>query len=106
MKEHLVIDLVNLPEDGKAFSGELPKDIFDLPEDDAQAVSSLVYDIHAQRFESELLLTGSLSAAFEFTCVRTLHPFVQTIRLEDAALSIEIGKRVKSMSRKPCGKRF
>jgi uncharacterized protein len=92
MKGHLIIDLANLPEEGKNFAGELPKEIFDLPEDDAQAVGPLTYDLLAHRFGSELLLTGSLSAPFEFTCVRTLHPFVQTIRLEDAAVSIEIEK--------------
>ena len=43
-----------------------------------------------QRFSSELLLTGTLTAPFEFTCVRTLHPFVQTIHLENAAVSVEI----------------
>lgn len=90
MKGHLMIDLASLPDEGKLYSGELPQEIFGLAEDDAQAVGPLVYEVWAQRFGSELLLTGSLSAAFEFTCVRTLHPFVQTIRLEDAAVSIEI----------------
>jgi uncharacterized metal-binding protein YceD (DUF177 family) len=69
----------------------LPVGIFDLPEGDARPVGPLAYDLWVQRFGSELLLTGSLSASFEFTCVRTLHPFVQTIRLENAAVSIEIG---------------
>jgi uncharacterized protein len=36
-----------------------------------------------------------LSAPFEFTCVRTLHPFVQTIRLDDAAISLEIGSEAE-----------
>src|SRR6188472_2847357 len=90
MKGHLTIDLANLPEEGKDFAGELPKEIFDLPEDDAQAVGPLEYDLWVHRFGSVLLLTGSLSAPFEFTCVRTLHPFVQTIRLENAAISLEI----------------
>jgi uncharacterized metal-binding protein YceD (DUF177 family) len=90
MKGNLIIDLTNLPEEGKAVSGELPKEIFDLPEGDAQAVGPLEYDLWVHRFGSELLLTGTLSAAFEFTCVRTLHPFVQTIRLENAAIAIEI----------------
>lgn len=85
-----MIDLAGLPEEGQWFSGQLPKEIFDLPEDDAKAVGPLDYELWAQRFGSELLLTGSLSAPFEFTCVRTLHPFVQTIRLEGAAVSIEI----------------
>lgn len=92
MKGHLIIDLATLPEEGKAFSGELPKEIFDLPEGDAQPTGPLEYDLWVQRFSSELLLTGTLSAPFEFTCVRTLHPFVQTIRLENAAVSLEIGR--------------
>ena len=85
-----MIDLASLPEEGRGFSGELPPEIFDLPEGDARAVGPLEYDVWAQRFGSELLLTGSLVAPFEFTCVRTLHPFIQTIRLEGAAVSIEI----------------
>ncbi len=91
MKGHLIIDLGALPEEGRNFSGELPQEVFDLPEGDARPVGPLCYDVWAQRFGSELLLTGELSAPFEFTCVRTLHPFVQTIRLEGAAVSIEIG---------------
>jgi len=92
MKERLMIDLAGLPEEGKEYAGTLPKVIFDLPEDDARAEGPLAYELWAHRFGSELLLTGSLSAAFEFTCVRTLHPFIQTIRLEGAAISIEIEK--------------
>jgi len=90
MKPRLKIDLSALPEDGKGFAGELPKEIFDLPAGDAQAVGPLEYDLWVQRFGSELLLTGSLSAPFEFTCVRTLHPFIQTIGLDAAAMAIEI----------------
>ncbi len=90
MKRRFTIDSGSLPEEGKAYSGELPKEIFDLSEGDAVPMGSLVYDIWAQRFGSEILLTGSLSAPFEFTCVRTLHPFVQTIRLENAAISLEV----------------
>ena len=90
MRSHLKIDLAGLPDEGKWFAGELAKDIFDLPEGDAQAVGPLEYELWAQRFGSELLLTGKLAAPFEFTCVRTLHPFIQTIRLESAAVAIEI----------------
>jgi uncharacterized metal-binding protein YceD (DUF177 family) len=90
MKKRLTIELGGLPEEGKGFAGELPAAIFDLPEDDAQATGPLVYDVWAQRFGSELLLTGSLSAPFEFTCVVTLKPFIQTIRVDDAAISLEI----------------
>ncbi|BCX49394.1 hypothetical protein HAHE_33020 [Haloferula helveola] len=88
--KRFLIDLPTLPEEGKQFSGELPPDIFDLPKDDAQPTGPLFYDLYAQRFGSELLLTGTLSTPFQFTCVRTLHPFVQTIRVENAAIAIEI----------------
>jgi len=91
MQERLMIDLAGLPEDGKWFTGELQKSVFDLPVGDAQAVGPLIYELWAQRFDSELLLTGSLSASFELICVRTLHPFIQTIRLEAVAMAIEIG---------------
>ena len=92
VKTRLTIDLGTLPDEGKALSGEISAEVFDLPEGDAKAVGPLEYDLRAQRFGNELLLTGSLSAPFEFTCVRTLHPFVQTIRLSDAAISQEIGE--------------
>lgn len=90
MKGRLLIELANLPDEGKGYSGELPQEIFDLPEGDARALGPLTYEVWVQRFGSELLLTGTLAATFEFTCVRTLHPFLQTIRLDDAAVSLEI----------------
>jgi uncharacterized protein len=95
MKPHLKIDLTSLPEEGKGYCGQLPGGLFDLPEGDARPVGPLDYDLWAQRYGSELLLTGSLSAPFEFTCVRTLHPFVQTIRVGNAAVSIEIGNETE-----------
>jgi len=90
MSRRLLIDLGNLPEEGKEYAGELPPEIFELPEEDAKPVGPLSYELLAQRFGSELLLTGTLSAPFEFTCVRTLHPFIQTVRVERAAVSLEI----------------
>ncbi|HSP44193.1 MAG TPA: hypothetical protein VLO11_15060 [Luteolibacter sp.] len=91
MKERLKIDPDTLPDEGKEFAGALPAGIFDLPEGDAKALGPLEYQLHAQRFGTELLLTGCLSVPFEFTCVRTLHPFKQTIRVDDAAISLELG---------------
>jgi len=91
MKTSLIIDLSTLPEEGMALSGELDSSVFDLPKGDARATGPLIYDLWAQKFESELLLTGSISAPFEFTCVVTLKNFIQTIRIPSAAISIETG---------------
>ena len=88
--KRLLIDLATLPDDGKSLTGEIDPEVFDLPAKDAQATSPLTFDLLAQRFGSELLLTGHLSASFQFECVRTLHPFVQTIEIPDAAISFEI----------------
>jgi len=84
------IDLVNLPEEGLMQSGEIPAEIFELGSEDAKAASPLSYSLFVQRFDSELLLTGTLEATFELTCMRSLHPFHQTIHLPKAAVSLEI----------------
>lgn len=86
----LVIDLATLPEEGRTFRGEIAAELFQLPEDDARPLGPLEFELFAQRFGSELLLTGRLAAPFEFTCVRTLHPFRQTIEVPKAAISLEI----------------
>jgi uncharacterized protein len=91
MDQRLIIDLGTLPEDGRQFSGELAPQLFELPAEDARPLGPLRYDLAVQRFGGELFLTGTLSARFEFTCVRTLHPFTRTIRLDQVPLSIEIG---------------
>lgn len=90
MPTRLSIDLHTLPEEGKNFSGELAPEIFDLPEHDAKPLGPLAYDLHVQRFGSELLLSGSLSAPFELICVRTVHPFKKTLVVDPANISVEI----------------
>lgn len=91
MKKALIIDLATLPEEGQSFSGELDGEIFDLQKGDATPAGPLEYDLRAQRFESELLLMGEISAPFTFTCVVTLKEFIKTIYLDSAAISVEIG---------------
>lgn len=90
MKKNLTIDAATLPEEGKVFSGELDGSVFGMTSEDTQAAGPLEYDIHVQKFDSELLVRGSLSAAMQFTCVRTLQPFVQTITAESFDLSLEL----------------
>lgn len=87
----LTIDLGTLPEAGKTIEGDLDPAIFDLSEGDPQPKGPLSYRLHVQRFEGEILFQGTLSCPFEFECVRTLHPFVKTISLPQAAIAVEIG---------------
>ena len=85
------IDLANLPDEGQHFEGELPHEVFDLQESDIISVSALEYSLLTQRFDTELLLNGSLHATFELTCMRSLHSFKQTISMPSVAVSIELG---------------
>jgi len=85
------IDLANLPDEGEHFQGELPPEIFELEKSDIISVGPLRYALFAKRFDTELLLTGEVEATFELTCMRSLHPFQQTVHLPAAAISIEIG---------------
>ena len=87
----LIIDLGDLPEDGKSIEGELDPSIFELREQDPQPTGPLAFKMNVQRFEGEVLLQGSLSCPFEFECVRTLHPFTKTLSLPQAAVAIEVG---------------
>lgn len=89
MKKHLSIDLATLPEEGKMYSGELDGSIFSAEGEDTQAAGPLYYDLYVQHFDTELLARGSVSAAIEFTCVRTLQRFVKTLTIEECCISIE-----------------
>jgi len=94
MKDVLEINLNELPEFGEQISGEINPDIFELKEGDGKSLTGLKYDLNVQRFDEELLLRGTLSAKFEFICVRSLDPFVMTIEVPDFATSIQIEEEV------------
>jgi uncharacterized metal-binding protein YceD (DUF177 family) len=89
MKKHLNIDLNTLPEEGKTFSGEIDGSIFSLPGETIHATGPMFYELYVQKFDNEVLVRGNLSAPIEFTCVRTLVPFTQTIQVDDCNLCIE-----------------
>ena len=91
--KRLLIDLGTLPEEGKELTGELSPGVFDLPAGDAKPLGPLTYVLHAQRFEDELLLQGTLRAPFEFQCVRTLALFRKTIEVTGVAIALEIEGR-------------
>ena len=76
MKKQLIIDAATLPEEGKLFSGELDGSIFDLANEDAKGAGPLEYDIHLQKFDSELLIRGSLSVPIVYLRAHpaALHP--------------------------------
>lgn len=90
MIDLLEINLNELSEFGEQLTGEINSAIFELKADEGKAISGLKFDLRVQRFDTELLLQGSLSAEFELECVRTLHSFTKTLSVPDFSVSIEI----------------
>ncbi|MEG1740375.1 MAG: hypothetical protein RR250_03530 [Akkermansia sp.] len=95
----LCIDLDTLPAEGKSISGEIDGDIFGIDSDELRSVGALTFELHVQQFEEELFLRGKIAAPFLFRCVRCLHHFPMTMKLDNFSESVEIsGKRQVDVS--------
>lgn len=86
----LKINLETLPEHGADIAGALEDDLLQLPEHDGKPAGPLEYDLHVQRFEDELLLTGYLCAPLQLVCTGCLTEYQYDIELQNAAIAIEI----------------
>jgi len=94
--KRFVIDLATLPEEGKTYSGEIDPEIFEFSErDQAKPKTPLEFELFAQRFESELLLQGSLRVEIDFSCARCLNTVTVPVSLPTAAISLEITEEGK-----------
>lgn len=86
------IDLRNLPDGGKDITGQEAATFFELPaEDAAQATGPLKYDLHIERDDGNIVLTGRLEADFSLECGRCLEKFDFHLVIDDyeAELPIE-----------------
>ena len=66
--------------------GEEPAELLQVEGKDIRAASPLHYQLHASLQEDDLLVNGSISAAFHLRCVRCLEFFEKTIRIDPYAL--------------------
>ena len=90
MKERLTVNLELLREEGIEIREDLDPGFFELPPKDGVPAGPVELDLRAQRFESELVLTGYVGAPFKLTCTGCLEEFVQTIELDPAGIAHEI----------------
>lgn len=87
------IDIRSLPDGGKDISGHEPAAFFNLaPEDSIQAVSPLTYQLHIERDEGDLLVSGTLEATFSLECGRCLGRFEHQVQMGTYAAELEINK--------------
>lgn len=68
--KRLLVELENLPEAGKKYSGELDSEIFGIDDEEVTSIGPLAFDLQVQRFENELFVRGKISAPFKFRCVQ------------------------------------
>lgn len=88
--KRLLVELENLPETGKKYSGELDSEIFGIDDEEVTSIGPLAFDLHVQRFENELFVRGNISAPFKFRCVRCLGYFDYVVEVCDFATSFQI----------------
>ena len=94
------IDLKNLPSSGRDVQGTLPASFFQLdPADSLKATSPLNYNLHIERDEDDLVVTGEMDVSFEMECGRCLQKFAyhadfpdflsdQAIQPEDSTIDL------------------
>ena len=49
--KRLLVELENLPEAGKKYSGELDSEIFGIDDEEVTSIGPLAFDLHVQRFD-------------------------------------------------------
>lgn len=88
----LVIDPRNIPLEGRHLLGSLHAgEFFALaPNDPVRPMGLVEYDLHANRDDNDLIVTGSLRARFSLECVRCLESFEHLAILEPYRLEIPI----------------
>lgn len=88
--KRLLVELENLPEAGKKYSGELDSEIFGIDDEEVTSIGPLAFDLQVQRFENELFVRGKISAPFKFRCVRCLGHFDYVVEVEDLHLLLKL----------------
>lgn len=87
------IDLRSLPSDGLDIAGEQPASFFGLEATDSiQPVSPLKYELHVEKDEDELILTGRLEAVFNLECGRCLERFDHRVEIPHYQSEVTIEK--------------
>ncbi len=94
MQDRLIISLEEFPEEGLHLRGELNSSVFDIDTEALRCTGPLVYDLEVRLFDTELMLRGTLSAAFSLRCDRCLQYFDYVVTVEDFTLSEEVKGKI------------
>lgn len=94
----MIVDIANMPYEGKHFSGEEPASIFGLdPESGVEIDRSVAYDLRAYTSPGELLVEGKLRASGSLLCSRCAEPFAFDVHVDDFRCIREVGPDTESV---------
>ncbi len=91
--DRFLVNLDTLPEEGLSVNETLSSRILELQETNIKACSDISLNFHVQRFDDDIIIQGKIEVLIEFECVRTLHPFTQTIFVESCDISLPAGSK-------------
>ena len=92
MDTHVIIPLEGFPEEGLRCRGEVDSSVLALQDSGMRSHGAISYDLEAQLFDNELVVRGALAAPFTMRCDRCLDEFEFTVRVQELALSFEVGE--------------
>lgn len=90
MNTQIIIPLEGFPEEGLLCCGEVDSSILALQDGGMRSSGPICYELSAQLFERELLVTGKVSVPFRMRCDRCLEEFDYTVAVEPLTLSFEV----------------
>ena len=79
----MIVEIREIPEEGKHIAGEITRDIFELDPKDAQPDGPVRFDFFVSIVSDSLLVQGKLEAGFRMNCVRCLDSYRQLVKLPD-----------------------
>ena len=90
----MILDLTQLDENGRRFTGTEPAAIleWDPADETLQPSSPVSYDFTASLFDSELVLRGSLSCRFSGLCNRCGGPMELDVREDEFDVSLDVSE--------------
>ena len=93
----LVVDVHDLPPEGREISGELDSSLFQLEQGGPQAASPLRYHLRIFRDGDNALLSGSINADFTFECVLCLERYTDRVLLAEYSAEIPINGKTPTV---------
>jgi len=90
MENRITIPLEEFPEQGLYLEGKADGALFGIDDTGARSISPLHYSLDAQLYDTELVVRGSIEAAFRLRCDRCLREFDYDVKVGSLVLSYDV----------------